>query len=68
MNVNTKNPQMEHFPCLKNGMVHRPDIYKLHFRKKHLENEQELKFTFQMMPLLNNHQYEHCLKLKDSPK
>ena len=46
MNVNTKNPQMEHCPCPKYGMICSPDIYKLQIRNKHLKNEQELKFTF----------------------
>ena len=55
MNVNTKNPQMEHCPCPKYDMIYRPDMYNLQVRKKHLKNEQELKFTFQIISLLNNH-------------
>ena len=68
MNVNTENPQMEHCPCPNYSMIHRPGMYNLQVRKKHLKNEQELKFTFQIMPLLNNHQYQHCSKTKDEPK
>ena len=37
-------------------MIYRPDMYNLRVRKKHLKNNQELKFTFQIMLLLNNHQ------------
>ena len=33
-------------------------MYNLQVGKKHLKNKQELKFTFQIMPLLNNHQYQ----------
>ena len=57
MNVNTETSQMEHCPCPKYGMIYSPDIYNLQIRNKHLKNEQEL------MPLLNNHQYQHCLKI-----
>ena len=35
--------------------------------KKHLKNEQELKFIFQSMALLNNLQYQYCPKIEDSP-
>ena len=64
MNVNTKNPKTEHYPRPKYGMIYRPDMYNLKVRKNHLKNEQELKFTFQIMPLLNNHQYQHYPKYK----
>ena len=40
MNANTKNPQIEHFLCPKNSMMHRPDMYNLQVRKKHLKNVQ----------------------------
>ena len=33
INVNTKNPQMEHCPCPKYGMIHWPDMYNLTVRK-----------------------------------
>ena len=59
MNVNTKNPQIEHCPCPKYSMIYRPDIYNLQVRKKHLKNEQE----FQNMPLLNDLQYQNCPKI-----
>ena len=49
MNANTKNSQMRHCPCPKYGMIYRPNINDLRFRKKHLKNDQELKFTFQNM-------------------
>ena len=62
MNGNTKNPKMEHFLCPKYGMTYRRDMYDLQVRKKFLKNEQELKFTFQIMSLLNNHQYQYCPK------
>ena len=65
MNVNTKNPQMEHCPCPNSGMVYRPDMYNLQVRKKHLKNEQDLKFTFQVMPLLNNHNIDINTAQKD---
>ena len=29
MNDNTKNPLMEHCPCLKYGMIYRSDMYNL---------------------------------------
>ena len=65
MNVNTKNPQMEHCPCPNYGMVYRPDMYNLQVRKKHLKNEQDLKFTFQVMPPLNNHNSDINTAQKD---
>ena len=34
-------------------------MYNLQVRKKHPKNEQELKLTFQKMPLLNNLQYQY---------
>ena len=34
LNVNTKNPQMEHCPCPKYGMIDQPDMYNLQVRKK----------------------------------
>ena len=49
---------MEYCPCPKYGMIYRPDMYNLQVRKKHLKNEQELKFNFQIMSLSNNHQYQ----------
>ena len=57
MNANTKNPQIENYPCPKYGMIYRSDMDNFKVRKKHLKNEQELKSTFQITPLLNNHQY-----------
>ena len=33
INVNTKNPQMEHCPCPKYGMIYWPDMYNLTVRK-----------------------------------
>ena len=42
--------------------IYRPDLYNLQIRKKHLKKDQELKLTFQNMPLLNNLQYQHCPK------
>ena len=57
MSANTKNSQMKHFPYPKSCIIHGSDIYNLQIRKKHLKNEQELKFTFQNMPLLSNFQY-----------
>ena len=60
MNANTKNSQMKHFPYPKYCIIHRSDIYNLQIRKKHLKNEQELKFTFQNMLLLSNLQYQYC--------
>ena len=60
MNVNTKNPQMGHCPCLKYGMIYGLNMYNLQVRKKHLKNEQELKFTIQIRPLLSKHQFQHC--------
>ena len=68
MNINTKNPQLEPCPYPNYGMIYRPDMYNLQVRKKHLKNEQELKFTFQIMPLLNKHQYQHCPKTQDGLK
>ena len=59
MNVETRNPCQ----CPKYGMIYMSDMYRLQIRKKHLKNEQELKFTFQIIPLLNNHQYQHCPKI-----
>ena len=41
MNSNTKNPQMEHCPCPKYGMIYRPNLYSIRVRKKHLKNVQE---------------------------
>ena len=54
--VNTKNPQMEHCPCPKIGMIYRP-AWHVQFtgqKKKNPKNKQEPKLTFQSMPLLNN--------------
>ena len=34
MNVNAKNPQMEHSPCPKYLITYRPEIYNLQVRKK----------------------------------
>ena len=50
---------MEYCPYPKYDMIYRPDMYNLQVRKKHPKNEQELKLTFQKMPLLNNLQYQY---------
>ena len=63
MNANTKNAQMEHCACPKYGIIYKPHLHNLKARKKHLKNDQELKFTFQNMSLLNNLQYKHCPKI-----
>ena len=55
MSANTKNPQMEHCLYPKYDMIYRPDMHNLQVRKKHFQNEQELKFTFQII-----HQYQNC--------
>ena len=55
MNVNSRNSKMEQRPYLKSGMEYRTDMYNLQVRKKLLKKNQELKFTFQNMPLSNNH-------------
>ena len=34
--LNTKNPQMKYFPCLKYEMIYRPDLHDLQTRKKQL--------------------------------
>ena len=34
---NTKNPQIKHYPCPKYVMIYRPDLYKLHTRKKNVK-------------------------------
>ena len=36
LNVTTKNPQMEHCPCPKYGMIDRADMYNLQVRKKNI--------------------------------
>ena len=36
LNVNTKNPQMEHCPCPKYGTIDQPDMYNLQVRKKNI--------------------------------
>ena len=54
MNANTKNPHLEHCPCPKYGIIYKPGLYNLKARKKHLKNDQELKFILQNVPLLNN--------------
>ena len=68
MNANTKNPQMENCPCPNYGIIYKPDMYNLQVRKKHLKRKQELKFTFQIMPPSNNHQYQHWPKIQDGLK
>ena len=35
--LNTKNPQIKYFPCLKYVMIYRPDLYNLQTRKKTAE-------------------------------
>ena len=35
--LNTKNPQMKYFPCLKYEMIYRPDLHNLQTRKKQLK-------------------------------
>ena len=35
--LNTKNPQIKYFPCLKYVMIYRPDLYNLQTRKKQLK-------------------------------
>ena len=64
MNVNTKNNQMEYYPCPNYGMIYRSDIAIIQVREKHLKNDQELKFTIQNMPLLNNLQFNNVQKYK----
>ena len=48
MNGNTKNPQLEHCPCPKYGMIYMADLHNLQVRKNHLKNDQELKFTLKV--------------------
>ena len=45
------------------------DILVCHvqFQKKLLKNDQELKITFQNMPLLNDLQYQYCPKTYNGP-
>ena len=59
---------MEHCPRPKYGMIYRPDMHNLQIRKKHLKNKQELKFIFQIMPLLNNYQISTLPKNKRWPE
>ena len=35
--LNTKNPQIKYFPCLKYVMIYRPDLRNLQTRKKQLK-------------------------------
>ena len=35
--LNTKNPQIKYFPCLKNVMIYRPDLRNLQTREKQLK-------------------------------
>ena len=35
--LNSKNPQIKYFPCLKYVMIYRPDLYNLQTRKKQLK-------------------------------
>ena len=52
MSVIAENPQVEHLSCTKYVMIYSPDLYNSQIRKKHPKNDQELKFTFQNIPLL----------------
>ena len=52
MSVIAENPQVEHLSCTKYVMIYSPDLYNPQIRKKHPKNDQELKFTFQNIPLL----------------
>ena len=36
--LNTKNPQIKYFPCLKYVMIYRPDLGNLQTRKKQLKS------------------------------
>ena len=50
-------------------MIYSPDMDNLQIgQKKHPKNEQELKFTFQNMSLLNKLQYQHCFKIYNGLK
>ena len=69
MNANTKYSQMKYSPYPKYGMIYSPDMDNLQIgQKKHLKNDQELKFTFHNMSLLNKLQYQHCFKIYNGPK
>ena len=46
MNTNTKNSQIKHCPCPKYVAIKRRNLHNLQTRKKHLKNDQELKFIF----------------------
>ena len=35
--LNTKNPQIKYFPCLKYVITYRPDLHNLQTRKKQLK-------------------------------
>ena len=35
--LDTKNPQMKYFPCLKYKMIDKPDLHNLQTRKKQLK-------------------------------
>ena len=35
--LNTKNPQIKCFPCVKYVMIYRPDLHNLQSRKKQLK-------------------------------
>ena len=55
---------MKYCVCPKYDMIYRADFYNLQIkRKQHVENKQELKFTNQIMSLLNNLQYQHSPKI-----
>ena len=45
-------------------MTYSLNLYNLQVRKKHLQTDQELKFTFPKMLLLSSLHYQHCQKHK----